>query len=350
MASKTVAERRESLPATELTPSSLGALAAEINLLHDEAERHATTAVVYAARCGDRLLKAKVQVVHGQWLDWLAAHCKVERSQAAKYMRLAREMPELLDPNGCPGIHLPGIKHAIALLSADDEVKAEVHSRLAAGETVTVQEIERLKREHSAREAELQGTLSGKQAIIELLEAKLAEKPKETVRDVVPEDYEPSKARVTALETSIEQTRQEAQTAKQRVDELREELAHRERQKTYAIREGIQNGLAARQAEVDALNRAIEKAEAELTDYRQRLKDRTGAEHENQRLHLDTEKALRELMVLGTTLNLFECEVIYTINWEQLDRLTQVAEAIVPLIQQFKATHRQAEKPVAQAA
>jgi len=90
--------------------------------------------------------------------------------------------------------------------------------------------------------------------------------------------------------------------------------------------------------------------QAELTDYRQRLKDRTGAEHENQRLHLDTEKALRELMVLGTTLNLFECEVIYTINWEQLDRLTQVTEASVPLIQQFKATHRQAEKPVAQAA
>jgi chromosome segregation ATPase len=57
---------------------------------------------------------------------------------------------------------------------------------------------------------------------------------------VVPEDYAASKTRVTELETSIEQARQEAQSAQQRVEDLREELAHRERQKAYAIREGIQ--------------------------------------------------------------------------------------------------------------
>ena len=252
MASKTVAARREPLPATELTPSSLGALAAEINLLHDEAERHATTAVVYAARCGDRLLKAKAQVIHGQWLDWLAAHCKVERNQAAKYMRLAREMPELVDPNGCPGIHLPGIKHAIALLSADDEVKAEVHSRLAAGETVTVQEIERLKREHSAREAELQGTLSGKQAIIELLEAKLAEKPKETVREVevAPPDYADTQHRAE----QAAQLQTELDSAQAQLAQLQAEIA---RNTEAAIRQGFQE----RQAELDSLEQRKEALE-----------------------------------------------------------------------------------------
>jgi hypothetical protein len=55
-------------------------------------------------------------------------------------------------------------------------------------------------------------------------------------------------------------------------------------------------------------------------------------------------------MVLGITLNLFECTVIYTLNWEQLGRLRQVAEAIIPRIDEFLADHRQAEMPVPQPA
>jgi chromosome segregation ATPase len=133
-----------------LNPASLGSLAAEIDLLHDEAERHATTAVVYAARCGEKLLKAKAAIGHGQWLDWLAANCRVKERQARKYMTLANEMPELLEPNRHPGADLLGIKHAIALLTADDEVKAEVQARLDAGETVSVRAIEKLKREAQA--------------------------------------------------------------------------------------------------------------------------------------------------------------------------------------------------------
>ena len=329
-----------------------GQLAAEINLLHDEAERHATTAVVYAARCGDRLLKAKARVGHGQWLDWLSANCRVKERQARKYMRLAQEMPELLDPNRQSTADLPGIEHAVALLGADDDVKAEVQARLEAGETVSVREIEKLKREAQAEKEtrqQLAAKLQDVQRQNQILHDNLAaasEREQRTYRELRATEDNIAALADEKSQAAIEQARQEAQAAQQRVDELRQELEHRERQKAHAIREGIQNGLAGRQAEVDALNRAIQQAEAELTDFRQRLKERTGAEHENQRLHIDAEKALRELMVLGTTLNLFECAVIYPVNWELLDRLTQVAEAIIPRIEQFKADHRQAEKPV----
>jgi len=190
--------------------------------LHDEAQRVANVAVVLAVRSGAEFTKAKALCRRGEFEHRIAQESRVSLRTAQRYMQLARGYPELLEPKAQPVALLPGLRHAIALLSADDEVKAEV----------------------------------------------------------------------------------------------------------------------------DALNRAIEKAEAELTDYRQRLEDRTGAEHENQRLHLDTEKALRELMVLGTTLNVFECDVIYTINWEQLGRLRQVAEAIIPRIDEFLADHRREEKPV----
>ena len=313
MTSKAIAARPEPLPETTAVPRpELSSLAAEINLLHDEAERHATQAVVYAARCGDRLLKAKAQVGHGQWLDWLAANCRVKDRQAAKYMRLAREMPELLEPNSQSTANLPGLEHAVALLGADDEVKAEVQTRLDAGETVSVREIERLKKEAAAEKEtsrQLAAKLQDAQRQIRIQDDNLAayaERDRRSYRELTE-----TQGRIDTLvdeksHAAIEQARQEAQAAQLRVDELREELAHRERQKAFAIREGIQNGLAARQAEIDSLDRAIVAKEAELTDYRQRLKERTGAEHENQRLHIDTEKALRELMVLGTTLNLFE--------------------------------------------
>lgn len=327
-------------------------LAAEINRLHEQAEQHANWAVVYAARCGEQLLKAKAAVEHGQWLNWLEAHCRVKKSQAAKYMKLAQAMPELLTSNFHPSGNLLGINQAVALLSADEDVKAEVQARIDAGETVTVSAIEALKREaqaeREAREqlaAELGHLRRMNQALNLNLEA-ASEREQRSYRELLETREQIGRLADEKSQAALEQAQQEAQAAGQRVDELRQELAHRERQKAYAIREGIQHGLAQRQAEVDALNRAIQQAEAELTDYRQRLKERTGAEHENQRLHIDAEKALRELMVLGTTLNMFECALIYPVNWELLDRLTRVAEAIIPRIEQFKADHRQAEKPV----
>ena len=66
-------------------------------------------------------------------------------------------------------------------------------------------------------------------------------------------------------------------------------------------------------------------------------------------MNVDAEKALRELLVLGTTLNMYESEVIYSVNWELLERIALCADATTRMIAQFKETHRQAEKPVAPA-
>ncbi len=53
-------------------------------------------------------------------------------------MRLAKEMPQLLDASKSPSRgNLPGIAQAIELLSATEEVKAEVQEKLDAGKTVT---------------------------------------------------------------------------------------------------------------------------------------------------------------------------------------------------------------------
>ena len=70
--------------------ASLGELAAAINAEHQAAERTARTALDHARAAGDKLLLAKAQVEHGQWLPWLSAHCPAVAVRTAQaYMRLA---------------------------------------------------------------------------------------------------------------------------------------------------------------------------------------------------------------------------------------------------------------------
>ena len=327
-------------------------LAAEINLLHEAAEQHATLAVVYAARCGEKLLHAKAVLGHGQWLPWLAEHCHVKERQARKYMTLASEMPELLEPNRHSSADLLGINHAIALLTADEEIKAEVQARIDAGESVTVKEIEALKRE-AQQERETRQLLAKKleqahrqNQTLDLNLQAASEREQRTYKELLETQNQITAIADEQSRSAIEQAQQEAQAAQQRIDDLRQQLERLEREKKTAIREGIKSGMAQRQEELNQLERDIQYAEASLKDYRQRLQERTGDEHENQRLNIDAEKALRELMVLGTTLNMFEAAVIYTVNQELLERIKLSANAVVPLIEEFQHNHRRQEKPV----
>src|SRR5262249_7175396 len=43
-----------------------------------------------AIAAGDLLLKAKAQLKHGGWLDWLKANCEISERTVQAYMRLAR--------------------------------------------------------------------------------------------------------------------------------------------------------------------------------------------------------------------------------------------------------------------
>jgi predicted nucleic acid-binding Zn-ribbon protein len=354
------------LPATSATKQRDGAaalspesLAAEINLLHEAAEQHANLAVVYAARCGEKLLKVKAALGHGEWLGWLEANCGVTRRQASRYMRLAREMPELLAANGTSTSHLPGIEHAIALLSATDEVKADVQVRVDAGEAVTVREIEGLKREaQAAREAweQMAGDLAHLQRQNQTLQQSLTgavereqrvDQELRVTRDrIAVLAEEQSRATIEQARSEVEAARQATAAAQQRVDDLRQKLIQAEHDQKAAIERGVNYNLAQRQVELDRLERDIQHAEKNLASFRQKLREISSAEYENQRLNLDAEKVLREIVLFGTTLNLYECEEIFAVNWGLLDQIVLGAESLAALIGDFKAARRLTEKPV----
>ena len=82
----------------ELTINTLTTLAIKINGFNDQVEFHKDSAIVSAAKCGAELNEAKELVEHGEFKEWMSKNCPlVKLTNAKNYMKLAKEMPSLLD-------------------------------------------------------------------------------------------------------------------------------------------------------------------------------------------------------------------------------------------------------------
>ncbi|MBI4693428.1 MAG: DUF3102 domain-containing protein [Gammaproteobacteria bacterium] len=96
--------------------STLVAIAHDINREHRAAHACASKAVEHARRAGELLLEAKANIVHGEWLPWLAAHVEFSERTAQAYMRVARELPKLEGPEAQRVSDLP-LRAALEALS-----------------------------------------------------------------------------------------------------------------------------------------------------------------------------------------------------------------------------------------
>jgi hypothetical protein len=76
--------------ADEKADDELTALASRINDEHQAATSALREGVLHAIAAGESLLKAKAQLNHGGWLDWLKANCEIPERTVQAYMRLAR--------------------------------------------------------------------------------------------------------------------------------------------------------------------------------------------------------------------------------------------------------------------
>jgi hypothetical protein len=202
---------------------TLNTLAAEINMLHDAANDAAATALHYAARCGAKLNEAKAKKGHGEWLPWLEANCRVKRVQAWKYMKLAKEMPQLTS-NVHYSEHLDSINTAIAYLSASDETKEKVD---ASPSPVTEKQIKTWEAEY--REAERKA---------KELEKKLQERPV-LEKTVTPPDYDSAKRAAVELQKELAKIEADAQSARARAESAQREMESMRRRQKGEIEAGV---------------------------------------------------------------------------------------------------------------
>ena len=130
-------------------------LAADIQRHHDEAQRCAGEAVEHARLAGEALLKAKAEVGHGGWLDWLnSAGFEFGHRTAQNYMRLAKELPKLPEEKRNAVAYLP-IRDALEQLTTssarlfglDAETRQKVSEVIEQGETTVRDAMRQVKRE-----------------------------------------------------------------------------------------------------------------------------------------------------------------------------------------------------------
>jgi hypothetical protein len=108
--------------AGEVEQCRLPALADEIHVELEAADRDWHSAVGHAIAAGGLLTEAKALVKHGEWLPWVAANFPGSERTAQLYMRLAAN-PQLV-------ADLPTVREAVAMLTA---AKPEVRARPSDG-------------------------------------------------------------------------------------------------------------------------------------------------------------------------------------------------------------------------
>lgn len=254
----------------ELT--ALSTLAVEIDALNEQANIYANQALIYAAKSGQKLLLAKAQCNHGSFKSWLDENCKIPYETSRKYMRLAKERPELLNSNWALKPNLPSITQMIELLSADEKVNEVVTAKIEAGEDVTVKEIQRLKKEAADNKA----LLDEKQKLLDWLEmdSKAVKKQNDQLRNDLAfkveakanEKLEQERAGlILENNQAIAEAKREAENAKGEIERLKKDQAQ-------AIKDGVQIELSRIENEIHKKEIAL-KGLSERVDVLQQTKN-----------------------------------------------------------------------------
>jgi len=242
---------------------SLNSLVVQINDLFAMSMHHQDQAVICAAQCGDKLNQAKSLRKHGEWIPWIEENCAIGRTQASKYMRLAVEMPELLNSNGDPGHHLPGIKTALALLTAPDVVKDKAQAELEAGQKVTEADVKKWKAEAEKRSEEndvLLGEVdelkSGQEGLQNLLA--LANRTEKRLRENIA--LEVNKALVDEMSSH----NLKLESLESEKNELQSSLSQHQKDQAKAIDKGVKSAIQHQQFEIDKKEGQLQALEGRI--------------------------------------------------------------------------------------
>lgn len=91
------------------------AIAAEIIAAHKAANTAARSALEHARVAGEKLIEAKANIGHGQWLPWVAEHLPMITERTVQnYMKVATHWGDLEKRNGVSGLPLRDVLKLLA--------------------------------------------------------------------------------------------------------------------------------------------------------------------------------------------------------------------------------------------
>ena len=211
-------------------------ITAEINVLKAEVVKD-------FIEIGKRLIEAKEQLGHGEWLPWLSSSVQFSEDSAQRFMRLAREYGDGAS-NTAPVRYL-GVSKALQLLALPDfqreEFIAEKHEVNGVEKSVydmTKKELDDALKEKLELQSQVDEYSNRADELaeqIEMLKAQLkaAEGPKEvSAVEVVPDKEAEDK-----LKAQIKELKDKAKETSTKLEELKKKAAEAEASKQKAIQE-----------------------------------------------------------------------------------------------------------------
>lgn len=215
---------------------------------------------------GKRLLEAKAQLGHGEWLPWLREKVDISERSAQNFMRLAREYSKSAD------IADLGASKALALLALPETERAEF-----AAETHTVNGVKKTASEMTARELR-EAIQARDRALLEAREADARAKSAEESRVKMEADMRQLKELQQRAREAEEEKGRQLQAAEAELQALRSrpvEVAVETRdaapeQLASAREEGARQ---AREEAAKAHRRELEEAERQARDNVKKLRE-----------------------------------------------------------------------------
>lgn len=215
---------------------------------------------------GKRLLEAKAQLGHGEWLPWLREKVDISERSAQNFMRLAREYSKSAD------IADLGASKALALLALPESERADF-----AAETHTVNGVEKTASEMTARELR-EAIQARDRALLEAREADARAKSAEESRVKMEADMRQLKELQQRAREAEEEKGRQLQAAEAELQALRSrpvEVAVETRdaapeQLASAREEGARQ---AREEAAKSHRRDLEEAERQARDNVKKLRE-----------------------------------------------------------------------------
>lgn len=181
-------------------------------------------AVVSYWEIGKRLKKAKEQVGHGEWIDWLNNNLNYSANMAQKLIRVSSEFSkEELIP------HL-SFTQALALTTVEEEIRTEIIENEQL-EDKTVKETKEIIDKYKKAKEELEEQKDINNSLVRELESEREKETeiieREVIKEVVPNDYEELKRQLKELQVTNSDLKNklviEANKKKLAIGELEEE-------------------------------------------------------------------------------------------------------------------------------
>lgn len=244
------------------------------------------TAIDGAAEIGARLLEAKEQVGHGNWIAWCEENLNYTPRQAQNFIKIHENYRDENSPyaNTKMSSHL-SISKALALLQVPEE-EVEEFTESHDVENMTVKKLEEEIREWKAKTEGLQETIEEVSGEYELLNQLTKEKEAE---------LEQLKAEKASPE-EIQRLQSQVEKKKEELKKMKEELEKEKKAREQAIQAALEEEKAqlrkeAEEAQAEKLKAAEESKRAmeeQLAKAEKKLKLSNNEDVTLIKLHLDT--------------------------------------------------------------